>query len=233
MNSCVQNVTRRENTSARSKIVTDCVIVVVSSLALLAVNLSRQRSTRPNALPEVAANVQRTQQDKATTAAKRVEEKLMESIELLARLEKLSGNRFEPAQPIVVLLLLKNQSNRSIDFTETASVRDFDLRVQDAQGNEMPVTKYGYKRQPGEAQASSATRLTSLQPCQAMQFKFVLKRAIDMTQDGVYLAIIRRSFFSDGKFGNYAESNPMRIVVASTEPAMVGTLVPDGAAGDS
>ena len=209
--------------NSRAKIATSFAVCVVSAIVfIIASNISRQRSPRPNALAEVAVSAEKMQQAKAAPLTKRVEEKRMEGVELSAHLEKPSKKFFDSLEPITVVLTLKNHRQRSIEFTETASLRDFDFRAHDSYGNQIPATRYGHKS-PGEALASSATRRTSLQHSDTMRFTFAVNRAVDMSTDGTYFVTVRRSFSSDQKSG-YAESNAVRIVVAS-DSAAVGTIV--------
>lgn len=205
--------------NGRSKMVFGIAVIAISTFALFVVrNTSHQlQSTSNTTLSSAAAKLPQTTKPEPTASARR-----MEDVELSARLEKPSRKFFDSLEPITIVLVLKNKGNRSINFVETASILDFDLKVRDSYGKDIPATRYGYKS-PNEVRASSATRVTSLQPGDAMRFAFALNRSVDMSVDSVYFATIRRSFSSDGKFG-YAESNAVRIVVASTDPAMVGTI---------
>lgn len=208
--------------NGRSKMVFGIAIIAISTLALFVVRkTSHQLERTPNiTLSNAAAKLPQNTKPEPTTSAKR-----MEGVELTARLEKPSQKFFDSLKPITIVLVLKNNRNRSLEFIETASLRDFDLKVRDSYGNEIPATRYG--KSSSEVSVSSATRRTSLQHGDAMQFAFALNRSVDMSVDSVYFATIRRSFSSEGKSG-YAESNAVRIVVASTDPAMVGTITRAG-----
>lgn len=189
-----------------AKILTATTVVsLIGGLAFWGQNVQGQISD-PTHIEKVEPSLQHTP---------KIENEVVEGVELQAKLSTASKEDYEPLDPIVVSLTLKNVSNKIVGFTENFSPQDYLIIVKNSAGVFMPFTRYGYSNEPGKGAISSASRKVNLNPGEVKTFQVTINRIIDMTVDDDYSIVIRRSVSVGKEFGD-AQSNELHVDVTTT-----------------
>lgn len=94
---------------------------------------------------------------------------------------------FEPLEPVVMHVMLRNGSDRRIAFLFYTSFRSADVSVRDVERErDVPRTLFGQKHFYGAS--GSDTKGTYLEPGKDLEFDYTLNRAFDVSLSSEYQA---------------------------------------------
>ncbi|OPZ73408.1 MAG: hypothetical protein BWY82_01138 [Verrucomicrobia bacterium ADurb.Bin474] len=102
----------------------------------------------------------------------------------------IKNHDYERMEPIVAVLVLSNTTDRVLDTVRTSVKDAFKIRITDAQGNPVPVTRYGDTQLHGRK--SSTVAPMGVQPGKTFTEEILVNRLYDLTLPGVYSVEVSR-----------------------------------------
>lgn len=142
-----------------------------------------------------------------------------EGFQLSAQLEK---EWVGPCEPVILIVTLKNVSEKVLSLADSRPERDYEIVVKDEQGEETPLTTYGKNLM--DSAGVFRRVLLKMNAGQELQNRLLINRIYDMSISGTYSIIVKRNVFrQDGKGFAEVISNTIKVEITEQSSTHSGT----------
>jgi hypothetical protein len=127
------------------------------------------------------------QQPEQTNSPERQWGPITEGFQLSARLEK---DEVGVCEPIVLELHIRNASAEVLLLDDILPEMDYEMTIEDEQGNIMPLTSYGRRIMSNKEEMGS--KVLKFKPWEEQRCSVLVNRIYDMTFSGTYAIAVKR-----------------------------------------